>query len=114
MDVKTILLNGNLDEEIYMVHPKGFAMDGGDHLVCRLKRSIYSLKQASRQWYFKFDHVVTSFGFKKNLVDQCIYHEVSGSYFIILILYVDDILLASSDIRLLNKTKQLLSKKSLT
>lgn len=110
IDVKTTLLNGNLDEEIYMVQLEVFAIDGGDYLVCRLKRSIYSLKQAFRQWYFRFDDVVTSFSFKKNSVDQCIYPKVGGSYFIILILYVDDILLARSDIGLLNETKQLLSK----
>ena len=54
--------------------------------------------------------MVTSFGFKKNPVYQCIYHKVSGSKFIILILYVDDILLASSDKGLLQETKQFLSK----
>ncbi|RVW79277.1 Retrovirus-related Pol polyprotein from transposon TNT 1-94 [Vitis vinifera] len=66
--------------------------------IVRLKRSIYGLKKASRQWYRKFDQVITSFGFKKNTVDQCIYLKFSGSKFIILVLFVDDILLASSDI----------------
>ena len=79
-------------------------------MVCRLKKSIYGLKQASRQWYLKFDEVVTSLGFIENKVDQCIYLKVSGSKFIFLVLYVDDILLASSDLNLLNETKLLLSK----
>ena len=110
MDVKTAFLNGNLDEDIYMEQPEGFAKKGNEHLVCKLKKSIYGLKQASRQWYIKFNNAITSFRFKENIVDQCIYLKVSGSKFIFLILYVDDILLGSSDLGLLSKTKEYLSK----
>ena len=109
MDVKTAFLNGDLVEDVFMVQPDGFVENGKEHLVCRLKKSIYGLKQAFRQWYLKFDQVVTSFGFKENASDQCIYLKTSGSNFIILVLYVDDILLASSCIDLLLETKQLLS-----
>ncbi|RVW92863.1 Retrovirus-related Pol polyprotein from transposon TNT 1-94 [Vitis vinifera] len=111
MDVKTAFLNGNIDETIYMVQPENFESNDSKQLVCRLKRSIYGLKQASRQWYRKFDQVITSFGFKENTVDQCIYLKFSGSKFIILVLYVDDILLASSDVGLLHETKRFLSSK---
>ncbi|RVW68648.1 Retrovirus-related Pol polyprotein from transposon TNT 1-94 [Vitis vinifera] len=55
MDVKTAFLNGNIDETIYMVQPENFESNDSKQLVCRLKRSIYGLKQASRQWYRKFD-----------------------------------------------------------
>ncbi|PKI75041.1 hypothetical protein CRG98_004515 [Punica granatum] len=103
MNVKTTFLNGDLDKEVYMKQPEGFNDDS--HKVCRLKKSIYGLKQASRQWYLKFHKVITSFGFSENLVDQCIYLKVSGSKFIFLVLYVDDILLASSDLGLLEETK---------
>ena len=58
----------------------------------------------------KFNDTITSFGFKENTVDWCIYLEVSGSKFIFLILYVDDILLISNDIGLLHETKKFLSK----
>ena len=78
--------------------------------MCKLKKSIYGLKQASWQWYKKFDSVITSFGFTKNLVDECVYMKTVGSHFIFLILYVDDILLASSDLNLLNVTKAFLSR----
>ena len=109
MDVKTNFLNGELKEDVYMVQPEGFIKAGEEHLVCRLNKSIYELKQASRQWYLKFDQVVTSFGFNENTSDQCIYLKTSGSNFIILVLYVDDILLASSCVTLLNETRQMLS-----
>ena len=55
MDVKTMFLNGNTDETIYMVQPENFESNDSKQPVCRLKRSIYGLKQASRQWYRKFD-----------------------------------------------------------
>ena len=110
MDVKTAFLNGNLDEDIYMDQLEGFAKKRNEHLVCKLKKSIYGLKQVSRQWYIKFNNTITSFGFKENIVDQCIYLKVSGSKFIFLILYVDDILFASSDLGLLSETKEYLSK----
>ena len=73
MDVKTTFLNGNLKEEVHMKQPEGFSSSDGEHLVCKLKKSIYGLKQASRQWYFKFHDVISSFGFLENIMDQCIY-----------------------------------------
>ena len=109
MDVKTAFLNGDLNEEVYMIQPEGFVANDSGKLVCRLKKSIYGLKQVSRQWYLKFHSVVTSYGFVENKVDQCIYCKVSGRKFIFLILYVDDILLASSDLGLLHETKRMLS-----
>ena len=77
--------------------------------MCKLNKSLYGLKQASQQWYLKFDKVVTSLSFVENIVDQCIYLKTSGRNFIFLVLYVDDILLASSDLGLLHETKKLLS-----
>ncbi|KAA0033349.1 Retrovirus-related Pol polyprotein from transposon TNT 1-94 [Cucumis melo var. makuwa] len=110
MDVKTAFLNGNLDEEVFMDQPEGFMVEGKEHMVCKLKRSIYGLKQASRQCYLKFNDTITSFGFKENIVDRCIYLKISGSKFIVLVLYVDDILLATIDFGLLCQTKEFLSK----
>ena len=75
----------------------------------KLKKSIYGLKQASRQWYLKFDEVIKKSGFVENVADNCIYIKIKGSSFIILVLYMDDILLASSDKNLLYETKGFLS-----
>ncbi|KAL1201123.1 Retrovirus-related Pol polyprotein from transposon TNT 1-94 [Cardamine amara subsp. amara] len=55
MDVKTVFLHGNLEEEIYMKQPEGFVKPGEEKLVCKLKMSLYGLKQAPRQWYKRFD-----------------------------------------------------------
>ena len=110
MDVKMTFLNGDLEEEVYMKQPEGFSSSDGEHLVYKLKKSIYGFKQASRQWYLKFHKVIYSFGFEENIMDQCIYQKVSGSKTCFLVLYVDDILLASNDKGLLYKVKQFLSR----
>ena len=109
MDVKTAFLNGELEEDIFMSQPTGFIERGKNNLICKLNKSIYGLKQASRQWFLKFDKVVTAHGFIENKLDDCIYLRVKGSKFIFLVLYVDDILIASSDMQLLQETKALLS-----
>ena len=91
-----------------MKQPEGFSSNGGEHLVCKLKKSIYGLKQTSRQWCLKFHDVISSFGFVENIMDQCIYQKVSGSKICFLVLYVDDILLATNDKDLLHEVKQFL------
>ena len=104
MDVRTTFLNGDLVETVYMSQPIGFEEVGKEHMVCKLQKSIYDLKHASRQWYLKFDEVVTANGIEENIVNQCIYMKVSGSKYI-LVLYVDDILLAANNTDLLVETK---------
>ena len=106
MDVKMVFLNGDLEEEVYMKQPEGFSFSDGEHLVCKLKKSIYGLKQASHQWYLKFHEFISSFGFVKNIIDQCIYQKVSWSKICFLVLYVDDILLAANDKGMLYEVKQ--------
>jgi len=59
------------------------------YMVCKLKKSIYDLKQASRQWYHKFHQLITSYGFEANIIDDCVYYKFSGSKYVFLILYVD-------------------------
>ena len=91
-----------------MSQPIDFEEVGKDHIVCKFKKFIYGLKQVSRQWYLKFDEVVTANGFKEHIVDQCIYMKVNGRKFIFLVLYVDGILLSANDTGMLIETKQLL------
>jgi Reverse transcriptase (RNA-dependent DNA polymerase) len=110
MDVKTVFLNGDIDECIYMSQSPNYESDNSKQMIYKLKKSIYKLKQASRQWYFKFHQVIISFGFEPNLVDECIYHKFSGSKFVFLVLYVDDILLGSNDKNMMRETKKFLFK----
>ncbi|KAL5838301.1 hypothetical protein ACOSQ3_015470 [Xanthoceras sorbifolium] len=110
LDVKTAFLHGNLQEEIYMHQPEGFAEKGKENLVCRLKKSLYGLKQAPRQWYMKFDSFMHKEGFQKCNADHCCYFKRCKSSYIILLLYVDDMLVAGSDMGEIKSLKQQLSK----
>ena len=73
MDVKTTFLHGDLEEEIYMKQPEGFVVKGKKELVCKLKKSLYGLKQSPRMWYQKFDTYILGLGFVRSRVDHCVY-----------------------------------------
>ena len=106
MDVKTTFLNGELDEEIYMDQPQVFLEKGEKRKVCKLKRSIYGLKQSSRQWYLRFHQAIIQDGFEIIKKDHCEYAKRSKGSFLIFSLYIDDILLARNDIELIVATKR--------
>ncbi|GJX06270.1 retrovirus-related pol polyprotein from transposon TNT 1-94 [Tanacetum coccineum] len=111
LDVKTAFLHGDLDEDIYMTQPEGFQSAGKEeNLVCKLKKSLYGLKQAPRQWYLKFDSFMQRAGYKRCAMDHCCYLKKVGSSSIILLLYVDDMLVAGSDMAEIKKLKRQLSK----
>jgi hypothetical protein len=92
-----------------MKQPKVFVVNGKEHMGCRLKKSIYGLKQASRQWNLKFDDTIKSFGFEPNIEDNCVYAKIKNRKYVFLILYVDDILLSSNDVSMLRETMKFLS-----
>jgi hypothetical protein len=94
LDVKTAFLHGELEEEIYMLQPEGFAETGKENLVCRLNKSLYGLKQAPRCWYKRFDSFIISLGYNRLSSDHCTYYKrfEENDVFIILLLYVDDML----------------------
>jgi hypothetical protein len=110
MDVKITFLNGNLTEDVYMAQPKGFVDPKNARKTCRLQKSIYGLKQASRRWNPHFDEAVKGCGFIKNVEEPCIYKKVSESAVVFLILYVDDILLIRNDIPMMEAIKSSLRK----
>ncbi|KAL0367383.1 UNVERIFIED_CONTAM: Retrovirus-related Pol polyprotein from transposon TNT 1-94 [Sesamum radiatum] len=109
MDVKTFFLNGFIDEEIFMDQLEGFTTVGEEQKVCRLQRSIYSLKQAFRSWNTRFDEVIRGYDFIKNNYDPFVYKKISGSSVAYLVLYVDDILLIGNDVKMLGDIKAWLS-----
>ncbi|GJX42219.1 retrotransposon protein, putative, ty1-copia subclass [Tanacetum coccineum] len=110
MDVKTTFLNRHLFEEVYMTQPKGFVKPKYPNHVCKLKRSIYGLKQASRQWNKRFDDEIKKLGFTQNHNKLCVYQKASGSYVTFLILYVDDILIMGNNILMLQDVKSYIGK----
>ena len=109
MDVKTAFLNCNFEEEIYMMQPKGFIAKNQERMVCKLKRSIYGLKQASRLWNIRFDKAIKLFGFEQNLDEPCVYKRHRNKVVMLIVLYVDDILLIGNDVGVMSSIKVCLS-----
>ncbi|KAK2437580.1 secreted RxLR effector protein [Trifolium repens] len=108
MDVKTAFLHGELEETIYMQQPEGFVEDKSK--VCLLKKSLYGLKQSPRQWYRRFDEFLLKGGFVRSNYDSCVYMMKRNEKVILyLILYVDDILMASSDKHEIQRLKEMLN-----
>ena len=108
MDGKTTFLNGELNEEVYMIQSEGFIATD-ESKVYELQRSIYGLKQASWSRNIWFDKVIRTNGFVRNGEEPCIYKWTNGSIIIFLILYVDDILLIKNNVPALQRIKVWLS-----
>jgi hypothetical protein len=111
MDVKSAFLNGVLDEEIFMEQPQGFITTGSETQVCCLRKAIYGLKQASRQWNLQFHGVLTGLGFKQTYADAGIYvcHQQEGDGPLFVILYVDDITILGASLQAVQQLKSDLS-----
>ena len=110
LDVKATFLHGVLEEDLYMIQSEGFIVQGQENLVCKLRKSLYGLKQALRQWYKKFDSFMHRIGFKRCEADHCCYVKFSDNSYIILLLYADDMLITRSSIEEINNLKKQLSK----
>ena len=107
MDVKAAFLNGDLNEEIYMQQPDGMAKGSK---VCKLNKSLYGLKQASRMWNEKFNIFITRIGFKRCASDYCLYTKFDKGVRCYILLYVDDVLIISESIQIISIVKRLLAK----
>lgn len=93
-----------------MKQPEGFAARGQSHLVCKLNRSIYGLKQSPLCWNSTLNNHFNKMGFKQTTSDPCLYVATEGEMFIIAV-YVDDILLAGKSDKRINEVKKALSER---
>ena len=97
-DVKTAFLNGKLDEEIFMQPPKGYHTGGK---ICKLRKSLYGLKQAARVWNKTMHESLVKRGCVQNETDHCLYLFTSGGDVVHLLVHVDDILTATNNVKTL-------------
>ena len=113
MDVKTAYLNAPIDREIYIEQPEGFRKSGknGEALVCKLKKSLYGLKQSGRNWNNLLHDYLANEKYNQSLADPCLYVRTTNGGCVILIVWVDDIIIAATDSDLLAEVKQSLSKR---
>nr|GEX66961.1 retrovirus-related Pol polyprotein from transposon TNT 1-94 [Tanacetum cinerariifolium] len=100
MDVKTAFLNGNLREEVYVSQPDGFVDQDNPNNVYKLKKALYGLKQASRTWYDMLSSFLTSQDFSKGSVDPTLFNRRNGNDLLLVQIYVNDIIFASSTLEL--------------
>ena len=111
VDITTAFLNGNLYEKIYMKQPKGFIKEREEHLMCKLKKSIYGLKQSPRCWNAALGAHLKQIGFVQSASDPCLYYkDAEGDIFYVGV-YVDNIILAGSTDDQINEVKAALSQK---
>ncbi|KAJ9701155.1 hypothetical protein PVL29_006480 [Vitis rotundifolia] len=107
LDIKNVFLHGDLAEEAYMEQPPGFVAQGESGLVCRLRHSLYGLKQSPRPWFGRFSSVVQEFGMLRSTANHSVfYHHNSLGQCIYLVVYVDDIVITGSDQDGIQKLKQ--------
>jgi hypothetical protein len=74
-------------------------------MVCKLQRSIYGLRQASRSWNIRFDETIKQFGFEQNLDEPCLYKKCEDKTVMFLVLHVDDIMLIGNDVGTLSTVR---------
>lgn len=107
MDVKAAFLHAPIHHEIFIEQPEGFVelSENGEKLVYRLKKSLYGLKQSGRNWNKVLDEYLISDGFLRNPIDQCVYRKQIEENVIIIVVWVDDLIIASDDIDMLCQFK---------
>ena len=110
IDVTTAFLNGELKEVVYMRQPQGFIAKGQEHLVCKLKKSIYGLKQSPRCWNTALHNQLTMMEFVQADSDPCVYRASGGEVFFMGV-YVDDIILAGESEKRMKEVKDTLTNK---
>nr|KYP46744.1 Retrovirus-related Pol polyprotein from transposon TNT 1-94 [Cajanus cajan] len=106
MNVKSAFLNGELEEEVYVTQPPGFKVVGEEHKVLKLKKALYGLKQAPRAWNNKIDGFLVQQGFVKCAVEYGIYSRIENGEVLIICLYVDDLLITGSNIKMIEEFKR--------
>jgi len=106
LDVKSAFLHGELQEEVYVQQPEGYAVKGKEHCVLRLSKALYGLKQAPRAWNMRLDRSLKKLGFTRCISEQAVYIRGTGKTNLILGVYVDDLIVTGEEPSEIRKFKQ--------
>lgn len=100
LDIEMAYINGELEESVYMKQPEAFIKHGKENLICLLEKSIYGLKQSGRQWHKKLDSKLKDHEMNLLNSDKCFYVKRSNSNILFVLVYVDDLVVATNDVKL--------------
>jgi hypothetical protein len=109
MDVKNAFLQGDLEEQVYMVQPPGFHSGTNTSAVCRLKKSLYGLKQAPRAWNAKITQQLRKMSFETSKADSSLLIRKTRLGPVSILLYVDDLVITGADLEEINRLKRQLA-----
>jgi hypothetical protein len=96
LDVQNAFLHGYLEEDVYMKQPPGYEDKSKERYICKLDKALYGLKQAPRAWYSRLSNKLCQLGFKASKADTSLFYYNKGTVIIYMLIYVDDIIVASS------------------
>jgi hypothetical protein len=96
MDVKSTFLNETLEDELNVEKPEGFMLTKNQYYVCKLKKSLYGIKQAPRAWFPRFDQYLQKKGYKRGTTDNNLHIKIKDQNIIVMVVYVDDIIFGSN------------------
>jgi len=111
MDVKNVFLHGDLQEEVYMEQPLGYVDQTHPNLVCRLKKTLYSLKQAPRAWSNKIGQYIVTSGFQTSNADFSLYVKKTNHGIVVIVIYVDDLIITKDSDADISDLKKFLKQK---
>lgn len=108
MDVKNVILHGELQEKVYVEQPPGYVDPGYPDYVCRLRKALYGLKQAPRAWHDRIDEYLVSIGFCRAHADHSLYVQESDAGIVVITIYVDDLIIVGDSVTKIDQVKGLL------
>lgn len=109
LDVKTAFLNREIKEELFVSQPRGYIQKGKEHMVYKLLKDSYGIRQAPRVWYFKLNQCLESMGFTRCPNEHALYTKREDGELMVVSVYVDDLLVTGTSVAHIKRFKEQMS-----